>query len=321
MRLIAWLIYLPLQILWLPASILGGLWLTYKQVSISRKLGLSGTAVDVVNGRWIADVFGLRTDAPSRQLAGQLPNNSVIGLFLTLFPLLVARAIAGRPIIFPVLPEDEKAGIVSIVFSRTRRFDDLIAHRAAMSSQFVILGAGLDTRCYGPLARQGLALFELDKAANQRAKRQAVKRARLDADHVSYIEIDFSQPDWIASLTASSYDPSLRTIFLWEGVTLYLSETDVRKTLATIKGHSASGSVVLMDLYAMRFLKLLRAGAAKKALAATGESVNFGLDFSGDAEAALNTFATSVDLQLGAHYFIGSSHKQGPYMAVAELVV
>lgn len=321
MTILAWLIYVPLQIVWLPLSILGVLWLAYKQVWISRKRGLSQTAIEVVNGRWTADLFGLRPDPASRRLAGKLPNNSVLGLFVTLFPLLLARTIAGKPIVYPVLPDDDKAGISNIVFSRTRRFDDLVAGRAAEVAQFVVLGAGLDTRCYGPLAKQGLSLFELDRAADQRAKRKAVQRAGLGSGRVCYIEVDFSQPQWIAALSESSYDPALKTIFLWEGVTPYLSEADVRATLAALKSHSASGSVVVLDLYAQRFLKLTRSRVAGNALAATGEAMNFGLGFSTDADGVLRAFADSVNFRLGTHYFIGTSHRQGAYMAAAELIV
>ena len=318
---LAWLIFVPLQMLWLPLSILGGLLVAYKQVWVSRKLGLSQTAVEVVNGRWTADLFGLRGDPPSRRLAGKLPNNSVLGLYLALLPLLIAKIIAGRPIIYPILPEDGKAGIASIVFSRTRRLDGLIADRTSDVGQLVVLGAGLDARCYGSLANEGLAMFELDQASVQRAKRMAVKRAKLASERVHYIEADFAQPQWIASLTASSYDPSLKTIFIWEGVTLYLSEADVRATLAAIKANAAVGSVVLLDLYAARFLALAGRGAAGKTLEATGEPLRFGLDLSEDPEAVLAAFATSTGLCLGRHYFMGSAHPKGPFMVVAELVI
>lgn len=321
MILLAWLIYVPLQILWLPLSILGGLLVAYKQVWVSRKLGLSQTAVEVVNGRWTADLYGLRRDLASRRLAGKLPNNSVLGLYLALLPLLIAKIIAGRPILYPLLPEDETAGIASIVFSRSRRFDGLIADRATDVAQFVVLGAGLDARCYGPLANQGLVLFELDQAVVQRAKRAAVKRAKLPCDRVQYIEVDFARPQWIASLTASSYDPALKTIFIWEGVTLYLSEADVRATLAAIKANTAAGSVVLLDLYAARFLALAGRGAAGRTLEVTGEPLRFGLDFSGDAECVLADFAASTGLDLGRHYFMGSAHADGPFMVVAEFVI
>jgi O-methyltransferase involved in polyketide biosynthesis len=61
-----------------------------------------------------------------------------------------------------------------------------------------VLGAGFDTRAYGPLSKQGLAMFELDQAANQRVKREAVTRAGLGGDDVNYIEVDFAHqpPCW-----------------------------------------------------------------------------------------------------------------------------
>jgi methyltransferase (TIGR00027 family) len=321
MVLFAWLIYIPLQILWLPLMIIGGLWVTYKQVWVSRKLGLSQTAVAVVNQRWIADVFGLRQDAPSRLLAANLPNNSTSGARLLLFPLWAARAIAGKPILYPLLPDDDKIGLASLIFGRSARFDSLIATRGADVAQFVVLGAGFDTRAYGPLSKQGLAMFELDQAANQRVKREALMRAGLGDDHVNYIEVDFAQSQWIKSLTQSSYDPSLKSIFLWEGVTLYLSEPDVRATLAAIKANAAAGSVLLLDLYATRFVAMAGGGAAGKTLGATGEGLRFCLDFSGNPEGVLADFASSAGFDLGRHYFLGSAHKKGAYMVVAEFVV
>ncbi|MAK82985.1 MAG: hypothetical protein CMJ17_14095 [Phenylobacterium sp.] len=102
MKLLAWLIYVPLQIMWLPLSVIGGAWVAYKQIWRSRDLGLSQTAVEIVNGRWTGHVFGLRRDSASYRLAAVLPNNSVIGLRLALFPLWVARTVAGKPILYPL---------------------------------------------------------------------------------------------------------------------------------------------------------------------------------------------------------------------------
>ena len=322
MTLLAWLVYIPLQILWLPFSIIGALWVAYRQIWRSKVLGLSRTAVEIVNGRWTAHVFGLREDTASYRLAGQLPNNSVLGLRLALFPLMVARMIAGKPILYPRLPDDDAtAGIASMVFSRSARFDSLIEGHAGSAAQLVVLGAGLDTRAYGPLANRNLAMFELDQAATQQAKRQAVKRARLKADHVHYVEVDFADPNWIDALIASPYDPALKTIFLWEGVTLYLSEADVRATLAAIKAHAAPGSAVVLDFYGHRMLAMASKGAAARTLAATGETFGFGFDLSADAEGVLSAFAKSVGYRKGKHYFIGSAHKSGAYLVVAELVL
>jgi len=319
MTLIAWLIYIPLQIVWMPLSILGALWVTHKQIGRSKALGLSQTAIEVINGRWTGHVFGLRKDVPSYRLAGKLPNNSVLGLGVALLPLLVARLIAGKPILFPLLPDDDKSGIANIVFSRSRRFDDLIASHASSAAQLVVLGAGLDTRAYDPLASAKMAMFELDKSVTQRSKRAALKRAKLTADHVHFVEVNFSNANWIEALTASAYDPSLKTIFLWEGVTLYLTEAEVRDTLAAIKANTAPGSVVVLDLYGKLLLDLGKKGAGAKALEATGERFRFGLDFAADREAVLSTFVASVGYRLVQHHFVGSLHKSGPYMVVAEL--
>lgn len=319
MTFIAWLVYIPLQVLWLPLSILGGLWVAYKQIVRSKALGLSQTAVEIVNGRWTGHVFGLRDDEASCKLAAKLPNNSVLGLGLALFPLRVARIIAGQPIVYPLLPDDDASGIANMVFSRSRRFDDLIERYADRAEQLVVLGAGLDTRAYGPLVDQGLIMFELDKAETQQAKRIAVERANLSFDHVHYVEIDFTDPNWIKALLASPYEPSKATIFLWEGVTLYLSEANVRATLAEIKTHAAPGSAVVLDFYGQRMLDLARKGAMAKTLEATGETMDFGFDFSVNAEDALSAFTTSAGFSLGPHYFLGSSHKKGAYMVVAAL--
>ena len=319
MTFIAWLIYIPLQILWLPLSILGVVWVAYKQIVRSKALGLSQTAVEIVNGRWTGHVFGLREDDASCKLAGNLPNNSVLGLSLALFPLMVARVIAGKPILYPQLPEDSASGIANMVFSRSRRFDDLIERYADSAAQLVVLGAGLDIRAYGPLAENGLVMFELDKAETQQAKRMAVARAKLSFDHVHYVEIDFTDPHWINALLASAYDPAKTTIFLWEGVTLYLSEANVRATLAAIKANAAPGSAVVLDFYGQRMLDLARKGAMAKTLEATGETMDFGFDFAADSETVLTAFATSAGFHLGSHFFLGSSHKKGAYMVVAAL--
>ena len=58
MKRLAWLIYIPLQLIWLPLTLLGAVWVAYKQVGVSRKLGLSQTAVEVLNGRWTGDLLG-----------------------------------------------------------------------------------------------------------------------------------------------------------------------------------------------------------------------------------------------------------------------
>ena len=57
---LSYLIYVPLQILAIPGAIVGALLTAYKQILVSKRLGVSQTAIEIINGRWTLHVFGLR---------------------------------------------------------------------------------------------------------------------------------------------------------------------------------------------------------------------------------------------------------------------
>lgn len=320
-RLFAWLVFVPLQILWLPLTLIGVLLVAYRQIWRSKVLGLSQTAIEIINGRWTAHVFGLRDDPASARLAARLPNTSTTGLALALAPLWVATRIAGAPFLYPRLPDDPEVGMSDFIPARSVRFDALIDAQADRATQFVVLGAGLDARAYGPLAARGLKMFELDRAPVQRAKRAALDAAGMACGHVTFVAVDFTAQDWIAALTATDFDPAQRTVFLWEGVTLYLTEAQVTATLGAIRAIAAPGSVVILDLYGARMLDLARKGMAARTLEATGEALAFHLDLTGDAGARLEAFARAQGFRLGTAHLLGSAHDNGALLAVATLEV
>ena len=120
--------------------------------------------------------------------------------------------------------------------------------------------------------------------------------------------MDFSTEHWYEKLKKAGYDPSKKSIFLWEGVTLYLSEKDVRNTLKEIKQHAASGSIIIADLYATVFVTGEMYPTMKtqmKSLKITDEEFGFGIDFSSDYENALKTFLESENIKAGDTYFYG----------------
>jgi methyltransferase (TIGR00027 family) len=186
--------------------------------------------------------------------------------------------------------------------------------------QFVVLGAGYDTRAYGLLKKEGLACFELDQGTTQKLKIASLETAGIDASHVTFVEVDFSKESAFEKLRASGYDPEKKTLFLWEGVTLYLNEVDVRKTLQDIRGHSGSGSVVVADFYGERMLNLGK-GSLGKTLEYTNEGFGFGLPFATDFEKTLQDFLESENLKQGELHFMGRSSAKGPFMVVAEIRV
>ena len=112
---------------------------------------------------------------------------------------------------------------------RTAAIDRIIQKSSDQVEQFVILGAGFDTRCYGSLKRSGLQFFELDQAATQRLKRVCLQKAGIDAAHVHFVEVDFVGDHWTEELRKAGYDPGKASLFLLEGVTTYLSEETAKR--------------------------------------------------------------------------------------------
>ncbi len=322
MVVIPFAIYIAVQIMLLPLGIIGALLVTYRQLRVSQRLGLSETAVEVLNGRWTMDVFGIRQDTAARKLARVLPNDSIAGLWLALFPLYLLYRMTRRNYIYPRVPREGRESIADLVIVRTLYFDTLIAARLAAAEQFVILGAGLDTRFYGALLEgSGLTMFEVDQANTQRMKRTRLHQAGLPTERVRFIEVDFTEAGWTKGLLDAGFNPAAKTFFLWEGVTLYLDEADVVATLGALRTIAAKGSVVFTDIYAERFLSIGRKRGLAKTLEITDEELRFGLDFTKDHDRILRQFVQAQDLRMGHAKFLGASAGSGPYAVVAELLL
>ncbi|RLB56346.1 MAG: hypothetical protein DRJ42_03650 [Deltaproteobacteria bacterium] len=321
MKLLSFIVFLVLQIAFLPLAVVGFVLVAYKQMVISKRLGVSQTAIEVLNGRWTMHVFGMREDEATDRLAEAVPNTSPLGLWLVLFPVWVKYKISGSYFGYPRIPEEGAEGMADLVIARTFYFDRILERAAPEMEQFVLLGAGYDTRAYGMLKRPGLAIYEVDQKRIQEHKVASLADGGIEASHVTFVPVDFSKDDAFEELQKAGYDPEKKTMFIWEGVTLYLAEADVRRTLADIRDHSARGSVVAVDLYDEDFVKLGKNAAAKKTLAYTNEGFDFGLPLATDYEGVLKRFAESEKLEVGETFFMRKKSPKGPFVVVAELIV
>lgn len=137
-------------------------------------------------------------------------------------------------------------GIFGAQICRTRYIDEAV--QAALKqgiAQVVILGAGLDTRPYRLPGMQAVQVFEVDLHSVQEDKKKKIRNTlgKLP-DHVTFIPIDFDTQSLEQVFAGSSFNPSERVIFVWEGVTQYITEEAVRQTLAFV-GKSAPGSLIV----------------------------------------------------------------------------
>lgn len=308
MRFIALMIFIVVQIIFIPLAIIGEILVSFKQLVVSKRLGVSATAISAIAQRWLMNFYGMRKDPATAKLYRALPNASEIGLWLVLFPGFL------RYKIHPSFPEGGKESLTNAVQARTFYIDRLINKSKSEVEQFVVMGAGFDTRCYGDLKQNNLKFFELDQEKTQKLKMKCLKKAGIDVSHVTFVEVDFSTEKWYEELEKAGYDPSKKSLFLWEGVTLYLSENDVRKTIKEIKEHSASDSILIVDFSSKRLTAL-------QGVKITNENFNFGLDLSVNPDEILKTFIESEGVKLGDYYFIGHKTKKGAIMVVAEIIL
>ena len=321
LRLFSFVVFLVLQIAFLPLAVVGFVIGAYKQLAVSKRLGVSQTMVEVLNARWTMHVFDMREDVASARLADSIPNTSPFGLWLVLFPLWVKYKMSGAYFGYPKVPDEGRENLINFMVARTLYIDRIIRRVLGDMDQFVLLGAGYDTRAYGEFKRDGTAVFELDQTHNQELKVTSLGNAGIDAAHVTFVPVDFSRDDIFEKLQTAGYDTAKKTTFLWEGVTLYLAEEDVRKTLRDVREHAAPGSVVVADFYAERSIRMGSGSVVKKTLEYTDETLGFGLPFEADHEQTLQHFVNSEGLTVGETTFLGSSGKKGPFMVVAELRV
>jgi methyltransferase (TIGR00027 family) len=122
----------------------------------------------------------------------------------------------------------------SFLAARTRFFDDAVVDSIDEGTrQVVVVGAGYDTRAWR-LARDGVRFFEVDHPATQQDK-----RARAPAGGPVYVPVDLSEDAIDERLLAAGLEPGDPSVFVVEGLTMYLPETtaeDMFARLATVAG-------------------------------------------------------------------------------------
>jgi methyltransferase (TIGR00027 family) len=140
-------------------------------------------------------------------------------------------------------------GVMGFLAVRDRHIDEYLKAQIAEGiSQLVILGAGLDARAYRFDELKQIKVFEVDHPATQQAKLDKLKQIFGHIPtHVTYVDIDFNTQSPEVRLRECGYDETLKTLFIWQGVTQYLTPEAVDGTLAFIAHYSGAGSSVIFD--------------------------------------------------------------------------
>jgi methyltransferase (TIGR00027 family) len=188
-------------------------------------------------------------------------------------------------IVYWYLAERRFPAATSETILRTRYIDDYLNEciRSGIE-QLVILGAGFDSRAYRFNELKGKAkVFEVDHPTTQRVKIERLKKVFASLpDHVVYVPIDFNKEKLDKRLFECGYDRNLKTLFIWETVTLYLTAEAVDETLAFVANNSGEGSSIYFDYIPQSVLdgtsELKEARKIRELFAKMGEPLTFAIE-------------------------------------------
>jgi len=120
---------------------------------------------------------------------------------------------------------------------------------AAGCQQVVILGAGFDGRAHRMAALEGAHVFEVDHPATQSIKRLRAANLPRACRALTYVACDFERDPLGECLRSAGHRSDIPTFWIWEGVTLYLTDEALHATLATLAALSATNSVLIVEYH------------------------------------------------------------------------
>lgn len=307
-NLVRMIVFDIISILLFPVTLIGYVIWIGKILVSGRGSGVSSTAQAPLVGRWGLHNLGTRPDQASNRLMMVLPGISPLAVRLTSASVLFGYRVTGyAPALYrypfegDIPPQSEAAARMSF-------FDSVVDRYLPNITQFVILGAGFDTRAFRLPENSGVRSFEVDAPKTQAIKREALHKAGIDpkGSRVTFVSADFEKDDWLAKLVNAGFDRGKPALFVWEGVTMYLDRPAAEATLHKIAG-TAKGSIVAFDYYTDEAL-LSQAffwRFARASTKAAGEPLKFGIDSTPPAKERLAEFLQSAGLELCEYRMLG----------------
>ena len=118
------------------------------------------------------------------------------------------------------------------LISRTKFIDELIEKSAVSGiEQYVILGAGYDSRAYRLELPPSMKIFEVDQPEVSDNKLAKLPKELPNLENVTYVNIDFSYQSLREQLIGVGFDQKKSTIFTLEGVSQYITKEAVSSTI------------------------------------------------------------------------------------------
>ena len=147
-------------------------------------------------------------------------------------------------------------GMHEHLISRTRFIDDLIELSTSIDiEQYVILGAGYDSRAHRLKLPSKLKIFEVDQPEVQERKRSWLSAKIPNKENVTYVSVDFNHQSLKQQLLDAGLDQSKSTIYTLEGVSQYITKEALNSTLKELAVLNQNSNSKIFISYVNKLIK------------------------------------------------------------------
>ena len=313
--------YMLLQIIFVPFAIIGFIDATYKEMIRSKKLGVSFTAVQALQYRWIMHYFNTRQDSLSIRFIKKFPCESHFGLSSFFGALIISQRLFGFTTKFGRIDKLGEETLISTPGRRLLMFDEIMKKYVDEVEQIVIPGAGYDLIALQFTSDKNVKVFELDQVNTLKIKLDTLVKAGIKHDWITYIPVDYTEDSWSDKLLDSGFDRTKKTLFIWQSVSLYLDDDVVKDSLKKMADLCVEGSIVAQDFYSKAFMLGETSKTVKKSasmMGKMGEPWKFGIDMSDEPKASVELFLKECGLKMTKINQFGEKLNVEPFYCIVE---
>ena len=313
--------FIILQVLFIPFMIFGLSIGIYKEMYRSKKLGISFSAGQALQYRWIMHYFDTRPDPISVQFTKKFPCESHFALWSTMGAFIISHKVFGFKSTFTKLVPIGHETLNKIAGNRVLIFDKIIEKHLDNVDQIVLPGAGFDLVAQKYTKDKNIKVFEIDQKNTINMKIDTMRKANIESEWITYIPVDYEVESWSKKLIDSGFDRTKRTLFLWQSVSLYLDENLVIENLKEMKALCNEDSIIALDLYSTAFLDGSISKMATKnmdMIAKQGEPWKFTLNMSHNPKEVIEEFLKKSNLEITKFYQFGKEINVEPFYCIVE---
>lgn len=132
------------------------------------------------------------------------------------------------------------------------RFLEKFVHELDIA-QIVLFAAGYDTRSDRLRLKtskgKNVTYFEVDLESTQNDKKQILKEFNYPTDNVNYVAFDLSKGNPFEELRKRGFNNNNQAIFVIEGLSMYLAESQIKNLLSTIYNNMKNNVIVIFDYF------------------------------------------------------------------------